>query len=675
MKLVKLTSNVWRIDSTFAELGTVKSIRVEGRGAWWHPAPRCGKPKCLACEAGVGKSWWAGDAKVAEAFAGYADAETRADLQAAVSGRRSAIEASKAKDTSFEPPCPPGLAFLPFQKAGIEYAIGRTSALIADSMGLGKSVQAVGFLNTLPANETRRVLVVCPASLRINWKREIERWSIRPVTIGTVEGSAWPEGKPNIVIINYDVLVRHEARLRAETWDVLIADELHYCKNGKAQRSKALYAIPARRKLGLTGTPIVNRPIEFWPIASWLAPAEFPSWKRYVDRYCAPHQVWTPRGQITVYDGAANLEELQARSRASFMVRRVKDEVLTELPAKRRQVIPLPWNGSGPVVKALNAAWEAREAKLAVLRVEALGAADEETYKAAVARLRHEEKIAFEEISEARKNLAIEKAPKAVAHIQGLLEDGGVSKAVAFVHHHAVADILTKGLAEFRPVVLTGETSMRDRQAAVDAFQTDPEVRVFIGSIGAAGVGITLTAASTVVFVELDWVPGNVSQAEDRCHRIGQKDTVLVQHLVFDESLDAHLAKVIVAKQEVIDLALDAEIPLPELAPIVAGATEGSEDPRKVKPTARGIVNIDVTDEMREAIHAGLRWLAGMCDGARMKDGAGFNRIDSAFGKALAGLPFLSDRQVLAGKQLVQKYQGQLDLALVRAAGIKPKGE
>jgi SWI/SNF-related matrix-associated actin-dependent regulator 1 of chromatin subfamily A len=140
-------------------------------------------------------------------------------------------------------------------------------------------------------------------------------------------------------------------------------------------------------------------------------------------------------------------------------------------------------------------------------------------------------------------------------HVLGLLDS--VDKVVVMAHHHDVVDILTEALAEYGVVSLTGRDNQADRQTSIDRFQDHPEVRVFVGSIQAAGIGITLTAASTVVFAELDWVPGNMSQAEDRCHRIGQTDSVLVQHVVLDGSIDARLAKTLVEKQAVITMAID----------------------------------------------------------------------------------------------------------------------
>jgi len=207
-------------------------------------------------------------------------------------------------------------------------------------------------------------------------------------------------------------------------------------------------------------------------------------------------------------------------------------------------------------------------------------------------------------------------------------------------------------------VKFDGRSSMQARQDAVDRFQNDPECKVFIGGIHAAGVGITLTAASIVVFGELDWTPGVISQSEDRCHRIGAVNPVLVQHIVLDGSIDATMAKTLIRKQDIIDRALDTEreelnIPLLPMKP---------EDEGAVFPSAKTIAKEapDISPETIALVHEGLRMLAGMCDGARQLDGAGFSKIDTHIGHSLAGAMRLTARQAVLGLRLVRKYRRQL---------------
>jgi SWI/SNF-related matrix-associated actin-dependent regulator 1 of chromatin subfamily A len=240
------------------------------------------------------------------------------------------------------------------------------------------------------------------------------------------------------------------------------------------------------------------------------------------------------------------------------MVRRLKKDVLLDLPAKRRQIIDLPANGAETAVQAEKAAFRAHEEKINALKklareAKKTGLAE---YKAAVQALRDGRAVAFGEISKYRHETAIAKIPAVIEHVTEMLES--VEKIIVFAHHHDVIDALMAAFGA-QAVHLTGQDSQESRQAAVDRFQADPSCHIFVGSITAAGVGITLTAASTVIFAELDWVPGNLSQAEDRAHRIGQTDSVLVQHLVLDGSLDANMARTLVRKQEIISSALDAD--------------------------------------------------------------------------------------------------------------------
>ena len=268
-------------------------------------------------------------------------------------------------------------------------------------------------------------------------------------------------------------------------------------------------------------------------------------WFQYAKRYCGLFEItrWNQDKQVKErigwkWDGADNLEELQEIMRSRFMVRRLKKDVLKELPAKRRQVIVLE---PKPALRKLIAK-EMQTYDQYIVNA----AADAMTYSLP----------AFEGISEIRKQIALKKVPYVIEHIQEVLNE--TDKAVVFYHHHEVGDALVSVFGS-QCVYVDGRVSLADRQRDVDRFQTDPMCRIFFGGIQAAGVGLTLTAASTVIFSELDWTPGNISQAEDRCHRIGQKESVLIQHVVLEGSLDERIVEVLISKQAVIDAALDKE--------------------------------------------------------------------------------------------------------------------
>ncbi len=406
-----------------------------------------------------------------------------------------------------------------------------------------------------------------------------------------------------------------------------------------------LAPLKAKRRLFLTGTPIVNRPKELWPIVQSLCPDFEKNFMAYAMKYCNAFKTrfgWD-------FNGAARLPELQERLRATCMVRRLKADVLKELPPKRRQVMVLESEGLEAILE--------KEKKTYEQYSEHLKDGDFET-------------PAFAEMSRVRKEVAIAKIPFIVEHVKEVLDEE--DKVCIFVHHHEVVDALRDAFGD-SAVAIDGRTSNEDRQAAVDRFQGDETCKVFVGTIRAAGVGITLTASSTVIFGELDWVPGNVTQAEDRCHRIGQHDTVFVRHLVLESSLDERMAQIIVDKQEVIDKALDAttEARAPEfrvadiIQPPPANHVPGTIPTQTVTREQLEKMYRGFSDEQEQAVLAGLRILASKCDGALEEDGCGFNKRDTAFGKSLAQQTTLSEKQFKCGLKMIRLYHRQLPSDLV----------
>lgn len=596
---------------------------------------------------------------------------------------KQAREASRATDADIEIPSPEGLDYLPFQRAGIAYALTHQNTLIGDEMGLGKTIQGIGVWNSDPT--IKRVLIVCPASLRLNWRNEFKKWATRPVRIEVIIGGK-PDARPldgwQVLIVNYDVLAKHKKWLEKFDFDLLIADECHYCKSPTAARTKALLGftpragqktkpeapIRAKRKLFLSGTPILNRPVEVWPLIQAVDPSGLGrSFFKFALRYCGAKQNlygWD-------FSGASNLDELQNLMRERFMVRRLKKDVLTELPPKQRQVIELPANGASKLVEKEKQTFashreyiEALERRLAEAeQFEAAGLAHDDDIEFLRRELRGARQTAFSEMSKARKAVALAKVPKVVEHLLNALEQGPV---VCFAHHIDVMDQIKVGIeSEYRVATITGSTPLAARQEAVEKFQGG-RLDLIIGNIQAAGVGLTLTRSSHVVFAELDWVPANLSQAEDRCHRISQTESVLVQHLVLEDSLDAEMSRKLIAKQEVIDQALDRN------TDVDYGMLDTDEITFKVKEDRVAKQAASMTREQIEAVHHGLRWLAGMCDGARTRDDMGFNGCDTRFGKALASQDGLTARQAAIGLSMLHKYHRQLPEGLLDKA---KKGE
>lgn len=552
------------------------------------------------------------------------------------------VAKSRAVDTEISLPVPTGKEYLGYQRAGIAYALAHQSTLIADEMGLGKTIQAIGIINASPKIHT--VCVVCPASLKLNWRNELRTWSTRPTTIRIIpQDQGIDEGNDvQVTIINYDILKKLPANA---SYDLLILDEAHYAKNPKSARTKLVQALAKRctHVVALTGTPILNKPIELWPILQMVAPetwdpagylkgknvnaGEGAGFFKFAKRYCAAHEEFHGRTSHWEFGGHSNLEELQEKLRSTCMVRRMKANVLKELPPKRRQSVVIG-NGCSDDFGDLGDDFDTMT--------------------------RRTKEIPFEELSRVRHEQATRKIEPAIEHIRGAVEAS--DKVVVFAHHTDVIDGLVAGLSDLGVVVLVGDTSQKDRQLAVERFQTDDSIHVFMGSLKAAGVGLTLTASSHVVFVEIDWVPATLTQAEDRCHRIGQTESVLVQHLVLAGSLDERMSRFVIEKQNVTDLALDVDTFGDVSNRPIAETTEQL----RARIRARRLLEAGLTELDIGAIHAKLQWLASQCDGAQVKDGHGFNKLDTNFGKALASQEQLTVGQALAAKKLLVKYTRQL---------------
>lgn len=502
------------------------------------------------------KVWWTGRIEVAQKFELFADFHARQRF----SQEHEQIQFSKAVDSDINPPVPPGLSYLGFQKAGIAFALSRKNTLIADEMGLGKTIQAIGVINAEPG--IKKILIVPPASLLLNWRKELIKWLVNDKSGGYAYEKYWPTDT-NIVILNYEQVKKFRKQIDSTKWDLAIFDEAHYLKNPESQRCRACLGydshgkavqmpIDAGMRIFLTGTPVLNRPIELWPILRVADPEGLGSshWN-FANKYC---NAWeAPWGWDFSGANKKHLEELQNRLRSSIMIRRLKKDVLKDLPPKRRQIITIDSPKAKKVVQEELGFYEKNEKDLKdALEIASVAqaAGDEETYKRAVKAMRTVKQAMFEMMSKLRHDTAVAKVPFVIEYLENMLEQE--EKIVLFAYHHDVIDSIYSKFKDIA-VKMYDSTPITERQNAVDRFQEDDKTRLIIGSIGTMGVGWTLTRASYCLFCELDWVPANLSQAEDRLHRIGQLESVLIHHFCFDNSLDANMAQKLIAKQEIID--------------------------------------------------------------------------------------------------------------------------
>lgn len=420
------------------------------------------------------------------------------------------------------------MKLMPYQEEGAEFLASRRYAFLADGMGLGKSAQAIVAADKVGA---RQVVVICPAVAVINWQREFELWSLT---------------RPQLFVVSYDKATRPDIKEKIKSMqpDVLIIDEAHYAKTRTAKRTCALYgkhcvgngiANHSHRVWLLTGTPCPNNAGELYSHLRALWPETImrdgkPSnYADFIHTYC--QVIDTQFGPKIL--GNKNTAELKAILR-NLMIRRKAEDVLKDLP-------PIFWQST--VVEADHVLHDVRQLEQEPA-VEALSASLQKG------------DINLEEMGVAMASLrrvtGLAKAKLAARMVADELQNHAYEKIVVFVQHTEVGKTLIQELAKFGVVSISGTTTTTQRQNAIDQFQTNPKVRVFIGQLQACSTAITLHAANQVLFVEQSWTPADNAQAAKRCHRIGQKKPVIVRMLGLAKSIDEFVAKVLTRKSQMI---------------------------------------------------------------------------------------------------------------------------
>lgn len=484
------------------------------------------------------RCWWTQDWWIAQSLRQWATPAAAQRIEEEQRKAQALFQKSMATHPQNQQPLPipPGKSLFPFQVAAIEYAMavleeGR-GVIIGDPMGSGKTIVTSVLFNLL---KPPSALIVCPASVKLNWASELESWLIEPPNIHVAYGRSSPLPPAPFVIANYDII---DARFLSRSWEILVLDEAHLIKNYRAKRTKAVRAIEAQKKILLTGTPLLNRPSEFFPLLNLVHPSAFASFMQFARRYC--NATLKPWGWD--YSGFANLKELNFRVRGSVMIRRDKESILSQLPPAIRQVIVLPPQG---FEKAL------REENTILAQYQSF---QEAKVRAPLFR-------ALQQIAIARHLTALAKVPLIVDMARQALEEK--EKLVIFGHHHDVLQGIAQGLHEFPHAILYGETPTPERQRIIQEFQ-EGNLRVLLGSLHASGVGINLHRADTAIFAEIDWTPAILDQAEGRLHRIGQRQSCLFIYPVISGSIDAKILKVLTRKEKVIQEAIDTLLAIME---------------------------------------------------------------------------------------------------------------
>tara|TARA_R110000868_G_scaffold50769_1_gene161755 strand:+ start:1693 stop:3540 length:1848 start_codon:yes stop_codon:yes gene_type:complete len=423
------------------------------------------------------------------------------------------------------------------QEEGIEFLLKNKKCILADDMGLGKTYQSIVSALEIGAE---RILIVCPSSLKINWMREIQNFCEE---VSIIKGKHWDPDR--FTIINYDILKNfHTIKERGKKYDdweirreiveynpdVIILDEAHFIKNHKSIRGKILKDIskkfsPERIWL-LTGTPIANRPMDYYNLLSIIDCSVADNWVHYARTYCEGIRFKKGGRYVWVTKGSSNLKELSSKTKRTVL-RRKKEDVL-DLPDKLITPVYLELQNT----EGYKNVWNEYLAQRKIDGKKGNPARD------------------LVEMTLLRTFIAMETVPYTIEKTEEALELG--KKTIIFCNFNDEMDSLISYFGE-KSVCIRGGMSDKQKQHAVDRFQEDESCMVFIGQIKAAGVGITLTAAEIVIMNSLDWVPGNHEQAEDRAYRIGQNKTVNIYYMLIDETIDTLVWEILTEKKKVID--------------------------------------------------------------------------------------------------------------------------
>ena len=422
---------------------------------------------------------------------------------------------------------------LEHQKVAIEKLLANDKYILADDMGVGKTTSSI--IASLESG-AKKILIICPATLKINWQREIENYSDRKTLI--VEGRKWGSTF-DFYIINYDIIKNYHTidepeigeernnQILNEKFDLAIVDEAHYISNTTAQRTKLINDILKNipKVWLLTGTPMTSRPINFYNLLKIVNSNVALNWQSYVKRYCGGYQFTVNKKKIWNTSGATNLDELRMRTK-NIVLRRMKTDIL-DLPDK---IIT-------PIFLDLRSTFYDEELE------EFIRITSENKNKESLS-------VTINRLMKVRQIIAQEKVEHTCEIIDRCLEQD--KKIIVFTNFTSTLDMLHEKYKK-NSVVLDGRMSKEKRQQSVDKFQNEKKTKIFISNIVAGGVGITLTEAEVVIMNDLSFVPAHHSQAEDRAFRYGQKKNVMVYYPIFENTIERIVYNMLQKKKNIID--------------------------------------------------------------------------------------------------------------------------
>ncbi len=431
---------------------------------------------------------------------------------------------------------PPHLELYPFQRdKGVPHILSSNRSYLAHQPGLGKTAQAVCAVNSRPG----RALVICPSFLKVTWVREITKWALGFPFIAVVDSPYFTNWDADYLIVSDAIINRPWVRrgIASIPRTYIFIDEAHRFKETSAQRTVALFGgqigdfksegmiYNSQHVCAMSGTPMLNRPIELWPVLFAMAPEliDFMPYEDFGFRYGGPRQ--DDRGHWH-FTGSSHEIELKQKVMGRFIQRIAKRDVLKDLPDKIRECIFVDKDTRTTETKALDQKLCRKLQETNFERPEELGD---------FAKVRHEN--------------GLTKVPFVASFVEDILTNDPAEQVILYCHHRDVVDKLRKYLINFNPMVILGGVDLSMRTMIEDRFQAGVG-RLIIGNIDSMNLGLTLTKATRIVFAEYAWTPSTNEQAEDRAHRIGQKDSVFCQYLVLPDSIDEVILNSVLIKED-----------------------------------------------------------------------------------------------------------------------------
>ena len=497
-----------------------------------------------------------------------------------------------------------------FQKDGVLEGIKRRGRiLIADEMGLGKTIQAISLGMAFKAFP---ILVISPAVVKFNWVDELEKWThLEPENFAIVEGrddiDSWKTSK--FVVCTYGLFTKNSAvatHMNNHGFQTVICDESHYLKNIKAIRTTLICPLieHAKHAILLSGTPCLNRPVELYSQVSALS-EKFGTYSQYTRKFCNARRGrfgWDVSGQ-------SNLKELNLLLQ-HVMIRRLKKDVLTQLPSKIRSRVFIDIMEKKKKKNLMKLMENLKDVKK-ILQETLAATLEGNSIAMRQGKFAHNEQRKF--LMQAFHDTGVGKIPGVKKYLDNFLDSSETSKCLVFAHHIDVLDGIEKGVSEYKYrssksgklkkikyMRIDGSTPHHERQLNTKKFQTNPDCRVAIIGMLAGGVGITLTEASHVFFAELHWTPGIILQAEDRAHRIGQKNNVVINYLVAKNSIDEPMWSIICNKVNITSTALEGTRTSLKAKKTKVKQNEKDGTGSSSRQQNDNIVESDSEDEMKE---------------------------------------------------------------------------